>query len=180
MSCYMNNNCDCNRSSDCTVFNGNSVDININNCECEIRADIVLSEYKAVRLWGRVVNCEGKPIENALIKLVKFECDCKHEYYRVIAHTISDCKGFYQFELCNYDDKSKYKLLVSKVTYGSDTVLPLEFNECNPCEEPDICHTDSYISQNSNLKHTKNKCSECDKHEVNYAYKDPKYYPLKK
>ena len=188
----MNNNCDCNISSNCTVFNGNSVDINLNSCDCEIRADVVLSEYKAVRLWGRVVNCDGKPVENALIKLVKVEygcdCDCKHEYYRGIAHSISDCNGFYQFELCNYDDKSKYKLLVNKATYGSETVIPIEFNECNPCKEHDICFTDSYKHQISNLKHietcnekcTENKCckceNKCNKYEVNYAYKDPKYY----
>ena len=177
----MYKNCDCNKSWECTTFNGNSVDIDINNCECEIRADVVLSEYKAVRLWGRVVNCDGKPIENALIKLVKIECDCNHEYYRGIAHTISDCEGFYQFELCNYDDKSRYKLLVNKVTYGPDMIVPIEFSECNPCEEPNLCHDDSYKSQN--LKYTTNKFCDCgkkcDKYEVNYAYEDPKYYSFK-
>lgn len=189
---YMNNNCDCNRSSDCTVFNGKSVDININSCDCEIRADVVLSEYKAVRLWGRVLNCDGEPVENALIKLVKVEYNCNHECYVGVAHTISDCNGFYQFELCNYDNKSRYKLLVNKATYGSDTILPIEFNECKPCEEPDICSADYSNPQNSNLKYNENynenyderykenKCYECEnkcnKYESNYAYKDPKYY----
>lgn len=175
----MHTNCDCDNSWNCTVFNGNSVDINMNNSECEIRADVVLSEYKAVRLWGRVVNCEGKPIENALIKLIKIEYDCNHEYYKGIAHTTSDCEGFYQFELCNYDDKSKYKLLVNKVTYGSDTIIPIELNECSPCEEPNPCNTDCYKHKNSNLNHTANKCSDYDKYEVNYTYENPKYYSFK-
>lgn len=182
MSYYMHNNC--NKSSECSIFNGNSVDININNCECEVRADVVLSEYKAVRLWGRVINCDGEPVEKALIKLLKVEYDCNHEYYIGIAHTISDCNGFYQFELCNYDDKSRYKILVNKATYGPDRILPIELNECNPCEDQDICYNDPCKTKNSsvkyNKKYTEDKCynceNRCNKHEVNYAYKEPKYY----
>jgi hypothetical protein len=187
----MHNDGDYNRPSNCTVFNGNSVDIDVNHCDCEIRADVVVSEYQAVRLWGRIVNCEGKPVANALIKLIKIECDCKYEHYVGVAHTISDCEGFYQFELCNYDDRSSYKLLVSKATYGSKKVVPIVFNECDSCESPNVCSTDSCKTQTSNFKHTEHKChsseskcnqhdSKCNQDEVNYAYRNPKYYSRNK
>lgn len=175
----MHNNCNCDNSWNCTLFNGNSVDINMDNSECEIRADVVLSEYKAVRLWGRVVNCEGNPIENALIKLVEIECDCNHEYYKGIAHTTSDCDGFYQFELCNYDKNSKYKLLVNKVAYGDNAMIPIELNECISCKEPDDYHTDFCDTNNSNSSHKQNKCYDYDKYNNNYTYHNHKYYSFK-
>lgn len=134
-----NNNCEC--SCDYTVVSGNSLDVDVNYCESEIRADIVVSEYSSVRLWGRIVNCDGKPIANALIKLLQVECHANKEYYKGIAHTVSDCDGFYQFELCACAEKvdsSCYKILVSKAAYGPERILPVtggNCNVCDPCEE---------------------------------------------
>lgn len=180
MSCNMHNDCNCNCLPECTVFNGNSVDIDINTHDCEIRADVVVSEYQAIRLWGRVLNCDGKPVANALIKLIKVDCNG----YKGVAHTVSDCDGFYQFELYNCDKVYNYKLLVSKATYGSEKVVPIIFNDCAPCDGPDVCPSDSYTPQNSNFKYTENRQDHYnDKYnyrEVNYAYGSPKYHPRNK
>ncbi|MGL4800951.1 MULTISPECIES: hypothetical protein [Peptostreptococcaceae] len=128
-----NNNCTCSMES--TIITGNSLELDVNYCESEIRADIVVSEFKSVRLWGQVINCDGRPIPNALVKLLKVECYGKHISYKGIAHTISDCEGFYQFDLCgNADDDDCYKLLVSKAAYGPERIIPVSNNNCEPCE----------------------------------------------
>ena len=136
MSNYpMNNDCQC---AGYSVVNGNSLDIDVNYCESEIRADVVVSEYDSVRLWGRIVNCEGKPVANALIKLLKVTCHKNGVSYNGVAHTLSDCDGFYQFELCRCSDeefeKCCYKILVSKAAYGPERVVPISGGNCNPCD----------------------------------------------
>ncbi|MGL6105704.1 hypothetical protein [Romboutsia sp.] len=134
------NNCKCNCSSGLSIASGNSLDVDVNYCESEIRADIVVSEFKSVRLWGRVVNCEGKPVSNALVKLLKVICDGSCMYYQGVAHTISDCDGFYQFELCSCDEDGEtpcYKVLVSKAAYGPERVIPYANGNCNPCDPCD-------------------------------------------
>ncbi|MGL4913488.1 MAG: hypothetical protein ACRC3Y_13775 [Romboutsia sp.] len=135
MSKYeFNNNCTC--SSETTVVSGNSLEVDVNYCESEIRADVVVEEYSSVRLWGQIVNCDGKPISNALIKLLKVELCGKHVTYRGVSHTISDCEGFYQFELCgNNEDHECYKLLVSKAACGPEKIVPISNVSCNPCEQ---------------------------------------------
>ena len=132
--------CECN--CDGSVVSGNSLDLDINYCESEIRADVVVSEYSSVRLWGRIVNCDGKPVPNALVKLLRVECDCKKVYYTGIAHTVSDCDGFYQFEICNYNEHENnvsYKVLVSKAAYGAERVVNISGGNCDPCESPSPC-----------------------------------------
>ncbi|MEG1142312.1 MAG: hypothetical protein RSE41_07715 [Clostridia bacterium] len=131
-------NAECNCSSNFNIVSGNSLDLDVNYCESEIRADIVVSEYSSVRLWGRIVNCDGSPIANALIKLLKVECCGDHVTYKGISHTISDCDGFYQFELCTADkDDDCYKLLVSKAAYGPERIIPVSGGNCNPCDDSD-------------------------------------------
>ncbi|WP_373601364.1 hypothetical protein [Paraclostridium bifermentans] len=176
MSCNMHNECNC--SSECRVFNGNSVDIDVNSHDCEIRADVVVSEYQAIRLWGRVLNCDGKPVANALIKLIKVDCNG----YKGVAHAVSDCDGFYQFEIYNCDKAYNYKLLVSKATYGSEKVVPIIFNECAPCDGPDVYPPNSYNHTPYNFN-PDNKGAHYDEkynyHEFNYDGRIPKYYHKK-
>lgn len=133
MSKYsMDNGCNC--SSSYNIVSGNSLDLDVNYCESEIRADIVVSEHNSVRLWGRVVNCEGEPISCALIKLLKVECNGSCVKYHGVAHTISDCDGFYQFELCDCPNTNDcYKLLVSKAAYGPERIIPAGEGNCDPC-----------------------------------------------
>lgn len=125
-----------------SIVSGNSLDLDFNKCESEIRADIVVSEYSSVRLWGRIVNCEGKPVANALVKLLKVESDGNKVYYSGISHTVSDCEGFYQFDLCtNSEDAHNtcYKVLVSKAAYGVEKVIPGKSLNCQPCQPQDTC-----------------------------------------
>ncbi|MGL5381202.1 hypothetical protein [Clostridium sp.] len=134
MSMFEMNNCNCGCATESTIVTGNSLDLDVNYCEAEIRADVVVSEYNSVRLWGQIINCEGKPVPNALIKLLKVECKGKQVSYKGIAHTISDCEGFYQFELCGNHDKSDcYKLLVSKAAYGPERIINSADGNCDPC-----------------------------------------------
>lgn len=142
MSKYNNNGSyDCNCNSNYNIVSGNSLDLDVNYCESEIRADVVVSEYNSVRLWGRIVNCDNQPIANALIKLLKVECCGEHVKYTGISHTVSDCDGFYQFELCSScDDDNEhncYKLLVSKAAYGPERIIPTTGGNCNPCDGSD-------------------------------------------
>ncbi|MEG0857417.1 MAG: hypothetical protein RSG52_13160 [Terrisporobacter sp.] len=127
-----NNNCNC--SSESTVAVGNSLEVDVNYCESEVRADVVVSEYNSVRLWGRILNCDGRAVSNALVKLLKVEHCGKEVTYKGISHTISDCEGFYQFELCgNHDEKDCYKILVSKSANGPERIIPLSKGSCDPC-----------------------------------------------
>ena len=113
---------------------GNSLDLQVGDCESEIRADITVDELNSVRLWGRIVNCNGEPVPNALVKLVKVVCtDGKMEYFGV-AHSITDCEGFYQFELCTCSDENCFKVIVSKASYGPEKVISDSKGNCNPCD----------------------------------------------
>lgn len=127
-----NNNCNC--SPESTVAVGNSLEVDINYCESEVRADVIVSEYNSVRLWGRILNCDGKAVANALVKLLKVEHCGKEVNYKGISHTISDCEGFYQFELCgNNDNNDCYKILVSKSANGPERIIPVSKGSCDPC-----------------------------------------------
>lgn len=125
---------------------GNSIDIDLNQCEQvgEVKADIVLNtntndNCKVVRLWGQIKDCNGCVVSNALLKLVKVEmCHGRCEY-KGVAHTVSDCQGFYQFDLCYCDGNENYKILVSKTsTGGEELVLLTGDGNCN------VCSTNSY------------------------------------
>lgn len=165
---------------------GNSIDIDLNQCEQvgEVKADIVLNtnsneNCNVVRLWGQIKDCNGCPVSNALLKLVKVElCKGRCEY-RGIAHTVSDCQGFYQFDLCYCDGNENYKILVSRANTGGEELVLLtgdgNCNVCNngynPCEpvnqtykqmESFNCHP-----QNNNCYPQQNNCNENHKYKSN-------------
>ncbi|MGL5439840.1 MAG: hypothetical protein ACRDA4_05555, partial [Filifactoraceae bacterium] len=123
----------------CEPIFGNSLDLDVDDCSCEIRADVVVEKTSpSVRLWGQIKDCSGCPVPNALIKLVRVShCNGTHKY-EGIAHTISDCYGFYQFDLCANDCKSNsYRVIVGKSVTGGEKVIHSTGN----C---DVCHDDSY------------------------------------
>lgn len=161
----------CNCSSNCNIATGNSLDVEVNCHESEIRADVRVSEYNSVRLWGRVVNCQGKPVANALIKLLKVDCN-GHDNgnYKGIAHTVTDCEGFYQFELCCCDNQNDncYRILVSKAAYGPERVIPISGGNCNPCDNNgqypfNPCRVyPTVVTQPGEVGYGGNKC--CDGH----------------
>lgn len=137
----------------CEPIVGNSLDLDIDDCNCEIRADVIVEKTSpSVRLWGQIKDCSGYPIPNALIKLVKV-IYCNGSYkYEGIAHTISDCYGFYQFDLCADDCKNNsYRVIVGKSVTGREKVIYSGGNcdvcnddNCDPCGDDccGCCHSD--------------------------------------
>lgn len=130
----MNTNCNIN-NCDLSMINGNSIDIKMQGCDSEIKADILVKEYNSTRVWGQVRNCDGKPIANALLKLVKVVHDADGTcFYQGIAHTVSDCEGFYQFDVC-IDEccSSEYKILVGKSSVGQERIIMTGDGNCKAC-----------------------------------------------
>lgn len=120
-----------------TTIIGNSVDINIDpySCESEIHTDVVVLELVSIRLWGQVVNCDGEPVPNALVKLVKIVVSDCGKRYEGIAHTTSDCQGFYQFDIYS-DEHAWYKILVGKANTGKEIIVSSS-SKNHPTYDPD-------------------------------------------
>jgi hypothetical protein len=137
----------------CETIIGNSLDIDVDSSNCEIRADVIIEKTcPSVRLWGQIKDCDGCPVANALVKLVRvisYKGSCKFEG---VAHTISDCDGFYQFDLCSDKCDATYKIIVSKPIIGKEAVIKSHGN-CDVCEEHynSWNHHDSYCN-----------CGQCD------------------
>lgn len=118
-------------STDQTIVIGNSTDININPSvsHSEIRADIKVGEYTAIRLWGQIMNMNNQPVPNALVKLVKIIDVDSCPDYQGIAHTTSDCEGFYQFDICS-NENAWYKILVGKSNTGKEIIIDDANGDC--------------------------------------------------
>jgi hypothetical protein len=119
----------------CDTIKGNDADIELKDSDCEVRADITVAKKHCVRVWGQIKDCDDKPVKDALVKLLQVCFDHGKIQYKGIAHTISDCNGFYQFDICVNDEHIKYKIIAGKATEGNDRVI--ERNICNPCDECD-------------------------------------------
>jgi hypothetical protein len=121
------------------MINGNSIDVKVDGCNSEIKANIVVSTRQSTRLWGQIKTGDGQPVADALIKLIKVvqgKCECE---YQGIAHTVSDCKGFYQFDLCPEETGACYKVIVGKATADcQSSACPPELN-CNLCNPSSPC-----------------------------------------
>lgn len=116
------------------IASGNSADLKIGECDSEIRADVVVNEYRSIRLWGCVVNCNGYPVPNALVKLLKI-VRYEHGYnYVSVAHTVTDCDGLYQFDILGEFDCDSYKVIVSKTAIASERIIDTKGGNCNPCD----------------------------------------------
>lgn len=114
---------------------GNSVDINIDGGDnsTEIRADIKVYEFNSKRIWGQVLNCNGEPVPNSLVKLVRKIIQGNKKYYEGIAHTITDSEGFYQFDVCESLDNECYKIIINKAVTGPEKVIKSNNGTCNVC-----------------------------------------------
>lgn len=119
--------------SECEFIKGNVTEFEVTECDCEIKADIVVKVVRCVRVWGQVITCEGKPVEEALVKLVKVICKDGKTRLKGIAHTVTDCKGFYQFDICEKEEKALYKIIVSKPAKGKEREI-CGLGECKPCD----------------------------------------------
>ncbi len=119
----------------CELIRGNAVNVEINKHDCEVRVDIKVERKHTVRIWGQVKDCFGKPVKDALVKLLKPVCKHGCIEFAGIAHAVTDCLGFYQFEVEQCDDeKAKYRILVSKPTTGNDRVI-YDDGICDPCDK---------------------------------------------
>ena len=127
------------QGEDASYLVGNSVDFTVDKCDSEIKADLTVSYRDTVRVWGQIRDCNGNPVEFAYLKLIKMTCDG----YVGIAHTITDCLGFYQFDICPCTDGTSYRLLVSKASTGGGekTVSTgIKGTNCNPCNPNKLPH----------------------------------------
>lgn len=113
---------------------GNSVDFCVDKCDSEIKADIRVGFRDTVRVWGQIIDCEGRPVPYAYVKLVKITNDCQEG----IAHTVTDCLGYYQFDLCQCNDGAMFRLLVGKASVGGEERVistGIRGTNCNPCDD---------------------------------------------
>lgn len=116
---------------------GNSIDIQLEKNDSEVRADLTVSRVDTVRIWGIVKDCDGMPISNALIKLVKPINKNGIMEYEGACYTVTDCSGFYQMDVPCSDSDSKYKILVSKASVGYERIICCD--NCNPCSPEPPC-----------------------------------------
>lgn len=99
--------------SKCDCVQGKSLELNINQDDCDIRLDLILDEVKGIKIWGQVTNSYKVEVEGALVTLFKRSLNEKLEYIP-IATTLTDYKGFYQFYIDKYEEGDKYKLSANK------------------------------------------------------------------
>lgn len=109
--------------SDCEFIEGNSLEIEVCKNDCEVNADIEVSRRKLIPLWGQVTDCDGVPVANALVKLLKQVFIHGKIKHISVSHTITDCMGFYQFELHPTNAKNKFRILVSKALYKTEKIV---------------------------------------------------------
>lgn len=151
---------------------GNSVDIKLKECDAsEVRADVLVEnatrekECHVVRLWGQVKDCNGEPVSNALIKLIKVTNGCNGKSYQGIAHTISDCEGFYQFDLCYCSGHESYKVLVGKAYTGPEEVIHNMKGNCDlcKCEKPSQMDYPTFEKSCQSYEKLCPPCEACEK-----------------
>lgn len=142
---YEYDDCGCDNSypvvgQSCEYVQGNSVDIEICNNDCEIRADIVVARKKSIRVWGQVKDCNGQPVSCALVKLLRPVYVRGRVEYEGVAHGVTDCMGFYQFDLCDCcdDHNKKFRVIVSKAAVGGERVISSN-GLCDPCNPKNDC-----------------------------------------
>lgn len=78
---------------------------------------------KVVRLYGQVKNDCGCPLPRVLLKLVQVIGSDECVSCQGIAHTTSDCEGFYQFDLYYYEGNECYKVIVNEICGGLERII---------------------------------------------------------
>lgn len=132
------NNCDFGQDPQkemCENVKGNAIDVELRPNDCEVRADVVVGRERCVRLWGQIKDCEGKPVKDALVKLLKPIWRFGKIEFIGVAHTMTDCLGFYQFDICPDEESTKFRVIVSKAVKGNERVIATGGGKCNPCDD---------------------------------------------
>lgn len=126
--------CHCYGSCD-TIISGNVLDLDLNKCDSEVRADIEVGKSKkcCVRVWGQVKDCDGNPVEDAQVKLLKSYYYHGKMEFEGVAHTTTDCMGFYQFDVCIKNEHDKFRIIVGKASTGKERVIHGK-GICDPCD----------------------------------------------
>lgn len=106
--------------------------INENNCRCfkgipvefslkdrlknkeEVKVDLMIEEKIICNVWGQVIDINQKPVDDALITLLKPKYSNGRYEYIPVATTLSDFEGFYQFEVKPLKNGLKYKVIAGK------------------------------------------------------------------
>lgn len=112
-----------------------SIDVDKNTKACEIRVDIEVERRRTIRLWGQIRDCNGRPVKCAMVKLVREVMEYGKKRYEGIAHGITDCLGFYQFDICIPENGKieKFRVFVSKQAVGEEIIV--EGNEGDSCHD---------------------------------------------
>lgn len=121
-----------------TLFDGsegNAIYLELNKNNCEVSTHISVVGEKSVKLWGQVKDCEGHPVEDALIKLLKPVSQDGNIDYVGVDHTTSDNLGFYKFELSPNNENIKLIVIASKAISGNQRTIDENSSLCNPCEQ---------------------------------------------
>jgi hypothetical protein len=121
------------KHEECELVVGNTIKVDIGDEDCEVRADIAVERRKTVRIWGQVVDLYGEPVAEALVKLIKVKCSEGKTKLISLAHTVTDCKGFYQFEICGKKKKNSYLIVAGKAAAGNERIV-YEMVECVACD----------------------------------------------
>lgn len=149
----MNPYCSPNGSCDENIYAiGNNVNFTVDEKDNEIKADIVIGFRKSIRVWGQIKDCNDRPVPCAYVKLLK---NTPNGFVGV-AHTITDCRGFYQFDICLCKDGSlckescNYSIIVGKAATGDERIIStgLRGTNCNIPGQGNPCYGDSCMCQN--------------------------------
>lgn len=100
--------------SACECIQGKTVDVELKQSDCDVRLDLVVEKKRFLKLWGQVKDTHGAFVEDALVTLFKPQYIRGEIEYLPISTTISDCMGFYQFEIDQLEKDLKYRVSVGK------------------------------------------------------------------
>lgn len=96
------------------IISGNSNEIILNKDDCEIRADVVVGDEKGCSIWGEVTDKCNKPVEKAVVTLLKPQIIRGMCKYIKINSTLTDCYGYYQFYIPECEKICEYKITLGK------------------------------------------------------------------
>lgn len=98
----------------CECMRGKTVDVDLKHSDCDIRLDLIVERKRISRLWGQVKDTNGNYVENALVTLLRPQYKRGVIEYFPVTTTLSDCMGFYQFEIDKLEKGLQYRVTVGK------------------------------------------------------------------
>lgn len=93
---------------------GNVLEVDINKDDSEIEANVEVTRKRKVRLWGQVKDSTGEYVKCVLVNLIKQTYKNNKIEFESIAHTVTDCMGFYQFDISPPKYKEHFFIMISK------------------------------------------------------------------